>query len=181
MTIPEAVKEVRRAMERKSEGGVTQEQFARLFDTTVRTIARYEREAPSSPDVLHRFKRLAQALNRPDLADVFQPQRIYRPEGLKIHDAVESILYLGGSANKKARAALTKITEPIVEANRRADAEARALRGITDEINRRVDSGESNETIVSALHDAPEDTVRILANNRREMNRLGRTSEGNEK
>lgn len=67
-TLQQAVRSLRESME------LTQEGLARHMNLTVRSIARYEGEAPPSGRALSRFRTLAFQHNRKDLAVIFHRQ-----------------------------------------------------------------------------------------------------------
>jgi transcriptional regulator with XRE-family HTH domain len=65
MSVQEAIKELRARM------GLSQEGLARHMNLTLRTIARYENDAPPTGHALKRFRDLASQERHPDIAVVF--------------------------------------------------------------------------------------------------------------
>ena len=180
MKTTEAVKSLRVAL------GDTQQSFAHRLGLAISTAVRYETNRPPTGTALLELMKLADAHGLEDLATKFQeaiseelrfPVRRLSPlRGQEEDfDALFTILNLGGF--EKEREAWKKLSAKAKAANLGKDHRAMVNFGLVDHVNKHVDAGESVDAIVASLPHTSPDLVRMLAGNRREMNRLGAKTE----
>lgn len=83
MTVREAIKDLRSVM------GISQETLARKLNVTLRTVARYEKDAMPQAGVLAALRDMARVHGRNDLVETFELTRVvlYEKVGFDIHSA----------------------------------------------------------------------------------------------
>jgi transcriptional regulator with XRE-family HTH domain len=169
-TVMESVRKLRDVL------NLTQPQLAARLDCGMSTVQRWEQVVPPRGTALVQLMELADAHGQVDLARIFQEaiseeigypvprisaERGYRPEGQELHDALESILYLGGRENEKDRDAVKKLLARAMKANSGKNTRAMTIMGLALEVERRVRAGESDEEIVAALPGANAEFIRV--------------------